>query len=451
MVKENKILILGSSFSDSDPTGITLKNLFKSYPNDMIFIACAPKMLINNASINHIPKSNIYSLGSKEHNHSFPLSLFRKKYPSGPLLDLYSQLKSPVNDFNRTYKKLKPMDLRRNIIQLLFKLIDFSGLKHFQSRYIITEELKNWIMRAKPSVIYTLLSSRSSIKFAIELKKITGANLAIHIMDDWPSTIGQESFLFKYINKLVNDDLKKVIELTEIKMAISKEMAIEYQKRYGGDWEYFHNPIDTALWRNNSFVKKNNNVFNIVYSGRTGMGVDDSLLDIAKAIDVVYKEFKNVQFVIQTKSHVELMQTDLAGFEFVKFSDYIDYFDLPSFLHHADILIIPYSFNKKSFRFVKFSFPTKVSEYMATGTSILTYGPADSAVQKHALEYGWSCAITERDINKTAMAIRKLMSDKAYRDSISIIAVKVAQNQFNIDNVSKGFINCLIKNDHSQH
>jgi hypothetical protein len=63
-------------------------------------------------------------------------------------------------------------------------------------------------------------------------------------------------------------------------------------------------------------------------------------------------------------------------------------------LQYVDILVLPVSFDEHTIQYIRYSMPTKVPAYLAVGTPILVYGPAEVAQVSYAKKAGWGMPVT---------------------------------------------------------
>ena len=99
---------------------------------------------------------------------------------------------------------------------------------------------------------------------------------------------------------------------------------------------------------------------------------------------------------------------ELAKFDYIKLNAAVAHSELPGIFSKSDLLLLPNDFDSKSISFLKYSMPTKASEYMVSGTPILLYSSIETAVTKHALKYNWAYVVSEKNTKKLEFAIAEL-------------------------------------------
>ncbi len=429
-----KILILSETFKSNSGGGITLTNLFKNYPRDNLANAIDAREIFNISTDSVCSK--FYCLGHEEKKVLKLFSFLQKKFPSGEYV--FQKPQNTSKDFNK-----KSKSLRAYLIEYFFSLLHFIGIYHFLYRYEVSEKLRNWIAEFKPDFVYTQLSSRESILFAEKLIKLTGASLAIHIMDDWPSTISKTGILKKYWRKRIDCEFRRLVNQADVLMSISEGMSIEYKRRYNKEFKPFHNPIDINRWLQYSKtdISDNKKGLIVLYAGRIGLGTSKSLIDIAKVIENLNKNGHNISYHIQTTTVGSGIIQKLRKFECVKLNRQVEYSELPGIFSKADLLVMPVDFSKKGIQFLKYSMPTKASEFMISGTPILLYADKRVTLVSHAQQYEWAKTVSIQDQTLLKNEIVHLLTDHKLRIKLSRTAQKYAIDNFDAIIVREQFRN----------
>ena len=65
----------------------------------------------------------------------------------------------------------------------------------------------------------------------------------------------------------------------------------------------------------------------------------------------------------------------------------------------ADVLLLPITFNEDILESYRYSFPAKLSDYIASSKPILYYGPVGTATSEELQQINSATLITKRDIN----------------------------------------------------
>lgn len=431
-----KVLIVGYPFDMKTGGGITMSNLFQDWPKDKLALVSNANLLSNpDISVCRI----LYQLGYSNKLHPFPLGLILPEIKTGIV-----EISAAEKD---TYSTNKIVPGRyRTVYKILFTLLHFFGIYNLIYKLKITPEFREWLTIFNPDVIYSQLSTLELIRFVNEVHTLTGKPLVIHMMDDWPVTINKPGLFSFYWGRVIEKEFRQLLDKSSVLMSICDTMSEEYKIRYNKDFLSFHNPIDTNFWMPYSktdYAVKNK--FTVLYAGRISQGIKESIKDIASAVNKVFIDNPDIMLEIQTSDISELNKV-------IQFNDHItwvkpkDYRELPVKFSGADLLVLPYDFDNKSIDFLRFSFSTKISEFMISGTPILVYADKQTAMAKYALKDKWAYVVTENRPEKLVNAIRNLYSDIKLRKRLGERAKELAIKNEDSQTVRERFRKCFIIN-----
>ena len=425
-----RVLVIGQSFNRTSGGGITQSNLFEGWDKDKIAVACSAHLLRNSDSrICEI----YYQLGEDEQKWVFPFNLIQKRYSSG----LVSFGENKINIPAKASK-----DYRVSLIDNFFyPVLKYTGLFHCIKRIELSGKFRSWLNHYKPEVIYAQGSDRERILFALLLQSWLKIPMIYHVMDDWPSIISNKGLFKKFWYGKIDSELRILFEKTSLLMSISDYMSLEYKKRYGKNFIAFHNPINIEFWKKHQRTDYElNGAPTILYAGRIGLGIDSSLEAFAKAILVVNKKLNiAVKFIIQAPARPDW----LDKYSCVEYRNPVAYNELPKVFSEADFLLLPYDFSEDSIRFIKYSMPTKVSEYMVSGTPIIIFAPEVTALVQYAKKSAWARVITENNSNVLTEELKTLIEKKELRQKIAGNAILTAEKNHSSDKVTAEFKNLI--------
>lgn len=429
-----KVLIFGHPFNKMHGGGITLTNLFKGWPNDKIAVVATGHLMFG---LSTEVCNTYYQLGSDAFRWRFPLSLLQKKFSSG----LMDNNELPVASNGH----VKPGIRYTLVNNYFYPSLEWLGLYHDASSIRLTQDFKKWLNSYNPQILYLLVSTRETILFARQLCSYLDIPAVIHMMDDWPSTISQKGPFRKYWGKKIDRELRSLMDDASLLLSISDAMSEEYLRRYDKVFVPFHNPIDTKVWAEKRKItySLSDNIVRILYSGRIGPGITDSLVEIAETLDEIVIPGITLKFHIQSPSANPEIIKSLLKFRCTVLNPIADYSELPEIYSNADILLIANDFDQKGLAFLLYSMPTKASEYMISGTPVLVYSPAPTAVSKFFSQNECGCCVTEKDRTKLKEAITELVTNEQYRKSLGDKANRLASELFNAEIVRTKFHHLL--------
>jgi glycosyltransferase involved in cell wall biosynthesis len=429
-----KVLIFGQPFNYRHGGGITLSNLFKGWEKNNLAVAASGHVMYN---LTTDVCATYYQLGSDEFKWSFPFKYFQRSFPSGQMM-----FGEPAGG----NLKKRERGLRYYLVNSIFyPTLEWLGMYHNAARYSLSDGFLAWLKEYDPQVLYLQVSSYNTIVFAKKLQNLLGIPSVLHMMDDWPSTISQRGPFNKKWHRRIDSELRSLMSSTSLLFSISEAMSNEYRTRYNKVFIPFHNPIDADLWTNHKkldYSFKRDEV-RILYSGRIGPGITKSLVEIAQTIDEIVIPGKTIKFHIQSPSSKPETLKKLLRYRCVVLNQVVDYTELPRIYSEADILVIANDFDQKGLSFLRYSMPTKASEYMISGTPILVYSPAETAVSKFFSQNACGYCVTDKSRISLKEAITYMVLNDNLRERLGNTANTIASDLFNAEKVRDRFQNLI--------
>jgi glycosyltransferase involved in cell wall biosynthesis len=183
----------------------------------------------------------------------------------------------------------------------------------------------------------------------------------------------------------------------------------------------------------------------VLYAGRIGLGIEFSLKLIAKAIqDINASLGLSVKLVFRTEDKLNWMN----DYSCVDHQPYASYSEMPGILAEADILMLPYDFSEESIRFIKYSMPTKATEYMISGTPVVVFAPSDTAIVNYAKKYNCFELVTENSLERLSQSLTRLIQDEHTRRQLGEKAKEIAETHHAADIVTRQFREALSSLQH---
>jgi len=216
--------------------------------------------------------------------------------------------------------------------------------------------------------------------------------------------------------------------------------------RYNKNFIAFHNPIETSSWLpfcKNDYSIKNERV-SVLYSGRIGMGITDSIYEVAEAIDMMNLNGMKIDLHIQTPTKDERILNQLKKYKCIIINPFAELSQLPGIFSDADILLLANDFTDDALDYLRLSMPTKASEYMVSGTPVLIYSPEETAVTKFFKENECGYCVTRQDQKEIIKAFENLINDEEYRRRTGTRAIEIARSRFSAVKVRKEFQELLL-------
>jgi len=434
MLQLPRVLIFGQPFNNRFGGGITLSNLFREWDKDKLAVAATGHVMYH---VTTDVCDNYYQLGIGEFKWRFPFNLIQRKFQSGVLKFEKEQ--------NPSVKKRRS-EIRHTIVNKFFyPALEWLGLFHALPKMMMTAGFKELLSDFNPEVLYLQVSTRDTVLLAIELIDYLKVPSVIHVMDDWPSTISKNGLLKRFWYRKIDNEFKSLLVKVDFFLSISDAMSAEYKARYGKEFIAFHNPIDIQLWTINArnSYKIEGDYIKVLFSGRIGIGVAQSLLDLGEVIENLSNEGIKIKLHIQSTSSDKKVLNELKNLKSLVINPVAEYSELPVIFSDADILVIANDFDQGSISYLKYSMPTKASEYMISGTPVLVYSHESTAVSRFFSENKCGCCVSERNLDKLKDALISIIENESYRHDIGTRAVIIAAKLFDAKIVRMKFQNMI--------
>lgn len=241
-----------------------------------------------------------------------------------------------------------------------------------------TKSLKDFITEVRPDLIYIPIYSSGYVidiqKYVIKQAKVPVVG---HISDEiyaytnrWASTPFKNIYRF-WIRKKIRGIISK-ISYAEV---FAQDMAIAYSKIFHRKFYVIGKGINPAILKENIDYQPKDTI-DFVFTGNYGGERGRLLIELAKAIKICFKNsVKTPQLLIYSTSNADERTNELlAGAGCVKFMGSIYGDELFKVQRMADYLVHVEGFDAQSIMEAKYSFSTKIIDYLSAQRPIFAIG-----------------------------------------------------------------------------
>lgn len=414
------LVVTSNNFNMQGGGGITLTNLFRGWPADRIA----------NLHEDATPEdrsvcTNSFRLTGREIRWSWPLSLIETRVTGRD---------REAGTTAISQGAAAGSSLKRRVVS--------DGLPRSVT---ISPDLERWIDRFRPDLAYGFLGSIAQLRLMRAVADRWRLPVAVHIMDDWPAGLYRDGLLAPVLRRVMRREFRAVLDRSALRLAISDAMAREYERRYGGSFQVFHNALQMEEWR--LHARRDWTVARpaaIRYIGSIlAEAQRDAIRDVAEAVVQLRAAGRDVRLSIMSPQ-TEALRTlgfprDAVALEPSPPPDLV-----PRLMSEADINLLPFNFDESSARYLRFSMPTKVPAYMISGTPVLVYGPSALAAVRYAVDAGWGHVVDEPGPARLVPAIARLLDDEPYRRELGQRAQRRAEEAHEIGGVRRRFWAALL-------
>ncbi len=403
-------------FNTQDGTGIALSALFHGWPKDRIAQLCGEGAI---AMADRNICETYYGLGAAELRRAWPLRLrdaLRGKpaagAPGGTAPPGGGAAQSgPAAAFRRYLHGrgwLYPVDSRLS-----------AGLQRFLNAF-------------SPDLIYAAPAEFAMVRLTRQIGCHLGAPVAVQVWDNWMSMHYRKGAGAAGKRRRLDAELRALFGEAALRFGISEPMCDAYGTAYGQPFLPLPVSVDVAEWHR-QFAERGapGEPFTILYAGTIHQhAAYAGLADMSRAVEALNAAGLAARFKILAASPPPAGQISELGGRFTEFATAAGRTELIAETGAADLLFLPVAFDAESRDLIKYSLPAKSAAYMASGTPILVYAPADLPIAIEAARHGIAHAVTERDIGHLAEGVRHMLSDRAARAAVSEAALRRAREAY---------------------
>lgn len=365
MINYPKVLLFGHTFTDTTGIGITLTNLFADWPQQKIAV------MANNIDVN----------------------LCEKIRPSALYIG-QQKIKVKVD-----YQKKNKITLSTKLKQVIKYHYRKAGIRELTYKPSISEEDLRLAQVFNPDIIFCCLGSLNSIRLCEYLMdRMPNAKLVLYIVDDWVNTKINSRYFTVYWKRKYDREFRKLLNRASGCLSICQHMSDVYKEKYNREFFPFHNPVDIEEWSSLKIERKySENISSILYVGKINEDTRQCLLDMGKVIENLNEEGYRFIFDVYSPDY----GSNQYIFNDLKYSNVfpaVSHIDIPRISKAYSALFLTLGFSKQSREYVRLSMPTKLSEYLASGVSIILYCPPEIALAKYLVDQDCVIACTENDL-----------------------------------------------------
>lgn len=213
-------------------------------------------------------------------------------------------------------------------------------------------------------------------------KQYPKLNLVLYVMDDWQGH--HECHQLPYTRRRQRL-LSEIVQRANVRYAVSREMAAHYEESFGKTWIVVHNGVRNESLSNGASVASKPR--QVLLAGDVNVFRFDAVIAFAEAIERHNRRNgESIEFTVMGEV-AEQHRASLSALRAVKMLSRRTHSECIDAMKAADLLYLPLAFGEKSSRISLYSLPTKLPEYLATGTSVFFHAPRESAVFRVAERY----------------------------------------------------------------
>jgi glycosyltransferase involved in cell wall biosynthesis len=295
--------------------------------------------------------------------------------------------------------------------------------------------LKDW----RPQIVYTLFFSYETLRYAAWVAAQTGSRLIVHMADGSlpPAWHGQ-----------YKDEERKLFEQADARIVISEEMKSAYESYYQLDFQILHNGAPLDLLSKPAAPSKKNDRLIVRYLGSlVPRHHFNSVEDIAAAAARATESGQPVRFELYGGEWTSRYALSLVDEKTTFYGGAISREEGYELLRSADLLVLPVNFDQAVFDDICLSFPTKLPEYLGSGSPTLVYGPAGTAPVEFCRRNGLANLQCNRSVKELVDFFKAIAREPEKYRTRAQMDLAFAKQSLSAENIRGEFERILIGRD----
>lgn len=252
-------------------------------------------------------------------------------------------------------------------------------------------------------------------------------NLPLHLIihDDWVHA----NHLPAKLRGWAESEFQKIYRQASSRLCVSPYMVESYERRYSLTGTVLYPSLgSTGLGFNTVYEKSSTRFPAFAYAGSiNSRGYARCISDLADTL----KPFSGSVLLFSPHSRQDLARMGLEKTNLV-FNRMVPQNELIGRLREeADVLFLPMTFEEGLRKNMEVGFPSKMTDYTATGRPILIWGPKYCSVVRWALSNpGVAEVVSENDTGLLAHSVARLVSRPDYRSELGVAALEKGRQYF---------------------
>ena len=248
-----------------------------------------------------------------------------------------------------------------------------------------------------PDLVFSSVHSLTTIRFGDWVAQQVGKPHVLHIMDE----------PFKHADPA---EVAAILQRTSDFLTISETMRRIYKERLGRDSQVFHNGAEAEFFDlpKQSEPEPDAPIRLRFIGNLLHLQHFQAIEDIAAAVHQHNRKgCRQAVLEIFGGEHPEGCSEPILSEDQITYHGRIELSKRLDTIVGADLLVIPFTFNKEYFEEYRLSIPTKLPENLATGKPVLLYGPKGMAATDLCLEHDLATVLTERSVPRLVQFLQE--------------------------------------------
>ena len=252
----------------------------------------------------------------------------------------------------------------------------------WQFAWFMTEDLKAWLTREKPTCILLAPGeARFIYRMALKIASFLRIPLMVYVCDEFFFIDPPDSMLGKLQLRLLKNTIRKTLKASSGAVTICDSL----NRQYSG---YFGIPCHTIMTGTSFPIGEEIHCCadprSITYMGNLAFHRYRSIGDIGRALDRINgKKGTDYCLNLYTPAWDDEIRQEFSGIRSIRYCGYVTGQAYREAFQSAEILLHTEGFDEKSRERVRNSVSTKIADSLGSGIPLFAYGPEGIASMEH--------------------------------------------------------------------
>lgn len=303
------------------------------------------------------------------------------------------------------------------------------------------DNLKNWILDTKADVV-VFQCGDAPFMYDIANKAAKLLNVPIvlfnteyyYFLNESWMPVKDNNFFFGIYNKILKKKIKSAIDGAALSIYNSDWLKEHYQVAFTSDAEVIYQSSDY----DNTSDLKDFVCPKISYVGNLGFGRWEPLVEIAKAIQEINKDWQlDVYGVVQTEDVLKLFEET----EGLNYMGTVPYDKALEVIASSDLLILTENQRTHFAKATEYGFSGKITDYLFSGIPVLAYGSISNVGISYLSSTKAAMVVTNKE--ELSTSIKTAVMDKEWRNITVARALEIANKNHDASKNAASFRNYL--------
>ena len=303
------------------------------------------------------------------------------------------------------------------------------------------DNLKNWILDTKADVVmFQCGDAPFMYDIANKAAKLLNVPIVLfnteyyYFLNESWMPVKDNNFFFGIYNKILKKKIKTAIDGAALSIYNSDWLKEHYQVAFTSDAEVIYQSSDY----DNTSDLKDFVCPKISYVGNLGFGRWEPLVEIAKAIQEINKDWQlDVYGVVQTEDVLKLFEET----EGLNYMGTVPYDKALEVIASSDLLILTENQRTHFAKATEYGFSGKITDYLFSGIPVLAYGSISNVGISYLSSKKAAMVVTNKE--ELSTSIKTAVMDKEWRNITVARALEIANKNHDASKNAASFRNYL--------